>query len=66
MTVLGSIIGVLGGIGIGLWWTDAVAAFFISFMILSDGVKNMRSATWDRMDVRGQDLRQCAAASGDR
>jgi divalent metal cation (Fe/Co/Zn/Cd) transporter len=36
MTALGTIIGV-SGIGVGLWWTDAVAALFISFMILHDG-----------------------------
>jgi cation diffusion facilitator family transporter len=53
MTALGSIIGV-SGIGIGLWWTDAVAALFISFMIMSDGVKNVRSATRDLMDVRAK------------
>ena len=53
MTALGSIIGV-SGIGIGLWWTDAVAALFISVMIMSDGVKNVRSATRDLMDVRAK------------
>ncbi len=51
MTALGSIIGVTG-IGLGLWWLDAVAALFISFTILSDGVKNMRSAIRDLMDAR--------------
>ena len=53
MTALGSIIGV-SGIGIGLWWTDAVAALFISFMILSDGVRNMRSVVQDLMDARAK------------
>ena len=51
MTALGSIIGV-SGIGLGLWWTDSAAALFISATILSDGVKNMRSAIRDLMDVR--------------
>jgi cation diffusion facilitator family transporter len=51
LTALSSIIGV-SGIGLGLWWTDAVAALFISFTIVSDGIKNMRSAIRDLMDVR--------------
>ncbi|HSU36880.1 MAG TPA: cation diffusion facilitator family transporter [Propionibacteriaceae bacterium] len=51
MTALGSIVGVTG-IGLGLWWLDAVAALFISFTILSDGVKNMRAAIRDLMDAR--------------
>ena len=65
MTALGSIIGVTG-IGLGLWWLDAVAALFISFTILSDGVKNMRSAIRDLMDARATTYRQRAARSGDR
>ena len=65
MTALGSIIGVTG-IGLGLWWLDAVAALFISFTILSDGVKNMRSSH-PRSDGRsGDHVRQRAAPSGDR
>ena len=51
MTALGSFIGV-AGIGIGWWWTDAVAALFISLSILFDGVKNMRSSILDLTDVR--------------
>ena len=51
MTALGSFVGV-AGIGIGWWWTDAVAALFISLSILSDGVKNMRSSILDLTDVR--------------
>jgi cation diffusion facilitator family transporter len=51
MTALGSFIGV-AGIGIGWWWTDAVAALFISLSILSDGVKNMRSSILDLTDIR--------------
>ena len=65
MTALGSIIGVTG-IGLGLWWLDAVAALFISLTILSDGMKNMRSAILDLMDARADHLRRRAAASGDR
>jgi hypothetical protein len=41
MTALGSIIGVRG-IGIGLWWTDAVSGPLHLLHDLVDGVKNMR------------------------
>jgi divalent metal cation (Fe/Co/Zn/Cd) transporter len=51
MTALGSFIGV-AGIGIGWWWTDSVAALFISLSILFDGVKNMHSSILDLTDVR--------------
>ncbi|HYI58630.1 MAG TPA: cation transporter [Microlunatus sp.] len=51
LTALGSIIGVMG-IGLGLWWTDAVAALFIAATIVSDGIKNLRSAVRDLMDAR--------------
>jgi divalent metal cation (Fe/Co/Zn/Cd) transporter len=51
MTALGSIIGVTG-IGIGLWWLDAVAALFISGNILWDGIKNIRASITDLMDMR--------------
>ena len=42
MTALGSIIGVTG-IGLGLWWLDAVAALFIAVTILGDGIKNTKA-----------------------
>ena len=51
MTALATFIGV-AGIGIGWWWTDAVAALFVSLSILSDGVKNMRSSILDLTDIR--------------
>jgi len=51
LTAVGSIVGVLG-IGIGLWWTDSVAALFIATTIISDGFKNVRSAVRDLMDAR--------------
>src|SRR5690606_19570542 len=49
MTSLAAIIGVLG-IGIGLWWADAVAALFISFSVIKDGYKNLKDAICDLMD----------------
>ena len=51
MTAAGSIVGV-AGIGIGWWWTDAVAASLIALSILWDGVKNTRAAITDLMDTR--------------
>lgn len=53
MTAVGGIVGVLG-IGLGLWWADAVAALFISGSILYDGVRNMRVAVSALMDARAE------------
>jgi cation diffusion facilitator family transporter len=51
MTAVGSMVGV-GGIGLGLWWLDAVAALFIAGSILWDGLRNTRAAVEDLMDTR--------------
>lgn len=48
-TNVGSIVGVLG-IGMGLWWTDGIAALFISAGILRDGLRNTKFAVLDLMD----------------
>jgi divalent metal cation (Fe/Co/Zn/Cd) transporter len=40
------------GIGLGLWWLDAVAALFIASSILWDGVRNLKAAILDLMDER--------------
>ncbi|MBD8062497.1 cation transporter [Oceanitalea stevensii] len=53
MTAAGAIIGIIG-IGLGLWWADAVAALFISGSILHDGVSNMRVAISALMDARAE------------
>ncbi|WP_324650635.1 cation transporter [Georgenia sp. H159] len=53
MTAVGGIVGVVG-IGLGLWWADAVAALFISGSILYDGVRNMRVAVGALMDARAE------------
>ncbi|HLT84869.1 MAG TPA: cation transporter [Phototrophicaceae bacterium] len=53
MTAVGGIVGILG-IGLGLWWADAVAALFISGSILYDGVTNMRVAVSALMDARAE------------
>ena len=42
-TGIATIVGVLG-IGVGLWWADAVAALVVSVSILRDGWANVRGA----------------------
>jgi len=49
LTAGAAMVGVLG-IGLGLWWADAVAAVVISLDILHDGVKNLRAVVSDLMD----------------
>lgn len=49
MTGLAGIAGIVG-IGFGLWWADAVAAAFISFEILKDGLNALRTATAELID----------------
>ena len=51
MTVAAAMLGVIG-IGVGLWWADAVAALFIAQDIIRDGWRNVRAATHDLMDAR--------------
>ena len=51
MTAVGSMVGV-AGVGIGLWWLDAVAALFIAGSIVWDGVTNLKAAILDLMDER--------------
>lgn len=51
MTAGGAVVGILG-IGVGLWWADAVAALFIAASIVRDGVTNLRVAVAALMDAR--------------
>lgn len=53
LTALAAIAGIIG-IGLGLWWADAVAAIVISLDIVHDGVRYMREAVSDLMDERPQ------------
>lgn len=55
MTGLAGIAGVIG-LGLGFWWADAVAAGLISFSILNDGVKALKSATAELIDGAPRDL----------
>lgn len=49
MTGLAGIVGI-AGVGLGLWWADALAAAVISLSILKDGFKNIRSAAAELLD----------------
>jgi cation diffusion facilitator family transporter len=49
MTGIAGAVGVTG-IGLGLWWTDAIAALVISFSILKDGISNLKQSVLDLMN----------------
>jgi cation diffusion facilitator family transporter len=49
MTGLAGIGGIVG-LGLGWWWADAGAALIISFSILHDGLKALRTATAELVD----------------
>ncbi|GAB2771452.1 cation diffusion facilitator family transporter [Salinimicrobium soli] len=49
MTAFAAILGI-GLVGIGLWWADSVAALFISFSVLKDGITRVKTAALDLMD----------------
>lgn len=49
MTALAAILGI-GGVGMGYWWADSVAALFISFSVLKDGFSRVKVAALDLMD----------------
>ncbi len=51
ITSAAAIVGVLG-IGLGLWWADAVAAAVISVDVLRDGISHLRKAMLELMDQR--------------
>jgi cation diffusion facilitator family transporter len=49
LTASAAAVGVIG-IGLGLWWADALAAMLISADIAHDGWRNLRAALSDLMD----------------
>jgi cation diffusion facilitator family transporter len=53
MTAGAAILGIVG-IGLGLWWADAVAALVISLDILHDGQRFVRESVSDLMDESPQ------------
>ena len=50
--------GILGitGVGLGFWWADALAAGFISFEILRDGIGRLRTSTAELIDGMPREL----------
>lgn len=55
-----AIVGVIG-VGLGLWWADAVAASVISLDILHDGIGNLRAVVSDLMDSKPTTVDHSAA-----
>lgn len=55
MTGLAGVAGILG-VGLGFWWADSAASAFISFEILRDGVKNLRTSTAELIDGMPREL----------
>lgn len=55
MTAAAAVLGILG-VGAGIWWADAVAALFISVSVLRDGVRHVKTASFDLMDRYPQRL----------
>lgn len=51
MTAAGSVAGIVG-IGLGLWWADAVVAIAIALSIVRDGWSNVRHAAGALLDSR--------------
>ncbi|MGF7149179.1 divalent metal cation (Fe/Co/Zn/Cd) transporter [Sphingomonas zeicaulis] len=49
MTGAAGLAGIIG-LGLGWWWADSVAAAAISFSVLSDGIKALRSSTAELVD----------------
>jgi cation diffusion facilitator family transporter len=50
VTAVATIAGVMG-IGLGLWWADAVAALVVSVGIIKDGLTNLRQVIDDLLDA---------------
>jgi len=44
------------GLGLGYWWADAAAAAIISFSILADGIKGLRTAAAELVDGAPREL----------
>jgi cation diffusion facilitator family transporter len=51
LTILAALIGVTG-IGLGYWWTDAVAGGLIALQVTKDGLSNLKQVAYDLMDER--------------
>ena len=60
LTATAALVGVLG-IGLGMWWADAVAASVISLDILHDGISNLRTVVADLMNSKPTTVDHSAA-----
>lgn len=56
-TALATCIGVLG-IGVGIWWTDSVAAIVVGVSIVADGWRNLKAAIEDLIDTTAMTLEE--------
>lgn len=56
MTAVATAIGVMG-IGLGIWWTDAVAAMIITLDIIKDGFRQTRDACTELMNASPKNLK---------
>ncbi len=54
-TGVAGIAGILG-VGMGFWWADSAAAALISFSILADGIKNIRTSSAELLDSVPREL----------
>lgn len=57
MTALAAVVGITGT-GFGWWWTDPVAAIFISASVLHDGFKSLKNAAEDLVNRRPKNTQQ--------
>lgn len=55
LTAGAAIVGILG-VGMGLWWADAVAAGVIALNVLHDGIKHMKNSLSALMDHRPMEI----------
>jgi|SRR5690554_1230520 len=55
MTGLAGIVGVLG-VGLGLWWADALAALIIGLDVAKDGLSSLKEAIGDLLDRRPRSM----------
>jgi predicted RecA/RadA family phage recombinase len=49
MTAVAAFVGI-GGVSLGFWWADAVAAIFIAASVIQDGFASLKDSVFDLMD----------------
>lgn len=58
MSGLAAVLGIIG-VGLGYWWTDAVAGIITTLDITHDGWKNLRAVTADLLDRKPRLVDDC-------